>query len=387
MLPTIRLQPFHYRGKEVIGFDLLLDNTLEKEVRKLKGVKWCGERKLWYIPLSRESYELASTYFKSKLSLDASLLRRYLEQRKAVRPDARLPSVSKARADLLIHFPLSKENLKAFEQYQRLLKLKGYSPRTFETYCNAFHPLLRLLGDVAVSSLTKQHIQSYLLWLLEKKGATFSNLHTVINAVKFYFEKVEGREKEFYDLPRPKKSQKLPSVLSEGEIIGLIQQTKNLKHRTLLMTAYSAGLRVSELVALKISDVDSQRMLIHIKDGKGGKDRVVPLSQKLLLTLREYVRQYRPKDHLFEGEGEKPYSTRSAQMVLAEAKGKAGIQKRGSIHLLRHSYATHLLESGTDIRYIQTFLGHNSLKTTMIYTHVSKLKIGSIQSPLDKLNW
>ena len=205
--------------------------------------------------------------------------------------------------------------------------------------------------------------------------------------MKFYFEKVEGRGHEFCDLPRPKKSQKLPSVLAEEEIVSLIQQTPNVKHRALLMTAYSAGLRVSELVALKIRDVDSRRMLIHVQEGKGNKDRFVPLSHKLLLILREYVRQYRPKEYLFEGEGANPYSTRSAQAVLFVAKQKAGIQKKGSIHLLRHSYATHLLEAGTDIRYIQAFLGHSSLKTTMLYTHVSKLKIGSIQSPLDRLNW
>lgn len=387
MQPTVRLQPFHYRGGEVIGFDLLLDNELEKEIRKLRGIKWCGERKMWYIPLNKESYEKAKDYFKDKLCFDAALLRRYLEQRKTVKPLVQLPTVSKARAKLLIDFPLGKENLKAFEQYQSLLKLKGYSPRTFETYCNAFHPLLRLLGGVAVSTLTKQHIQAYLLWLLEKKGYTFANLHTVINAVKFYFEKVEGRGKEFYDLPRPKKSQKLPSVLAEEEVISLITKTGNLKHRALLMTSYSAGLRVSELVNLEVKDVDSNRMLLHVRDGKGSKDRMVPLSQKLLLTLREYFRQYRPQQYLFEGENQKPYSTRSAQMVLAEAKRKAGIKKKGSIHLLRHSYATHLLEAGTDIRYIQTFLGHNSLKTTMIYTHVSKLTIESIQSPLDRLSW
>jgi site-specific recombinase XerD len=243
------------------------------------------------------------------------------------------------------------------------------------------------LGEIRVSSLTKDQVQAYLLWLLEKRGYSFANLHTAINALKFYFEKVEGRGKEFYDLPRPKKRFKLPSILSEEEIIALIQKTRNLKHRALLMTAYSSGLRVSELVSLKIKDVDSKRMLLHVREAKGGKDRMVPLSQKLLLTLREYVAEYKPKEYLFEGEGNEPYSSRTAQEVLREAKKKAGIEKKGSIHMLRHSYATHLLEAGTDIRYIQAFLGHNSLKTTMLYTHVSSLKIESIQSPLDKLNW
>jgi site-specific recombinase XerD len=225
------------------------------------------------------------------------------------------------------------------------------------------------------------------LWLIKKRGYSEQHVHTSVNALKFYFEQVEGRTKEFYDLPRPKKPQKLPSVLAEGEVIALIKKTPNLKHKALLMTSYSAGLRVSELVHLKIADIDSKRMMLHIRAGKGKKDRMVPLSKRLLEILRQYFQQYRPKVYLFETEKGKAYDTRYAQAVLKEAKQKAGIHKTGSIHLLRHSYATHLLESGTDIRYIQAFLGHNSLQTTMRYTHVSKLKIESIQSPLDKLRW
>jgi site-specific recombinase XerD len=238
-----------------------------------------------------------------------------------------------------------------------------------------------------VSSLTKKQVEAYLLWLMDKKGYTKAGIHTTINALKFYFEKVEGRATEFYDLPRPKKASKLPDILAEEEIVDLIKKTDNLKHRALLMASYSAGLRVGELVTLKKSDIDSKRMMIHIRGAKGEKDRMVPLSKRLLETLRLYVMTFKPKEYLFEGEGGLPYGTRSAQLVLAAAKRKAGILKNGSIQSLRHSYATHLLEGGTDVRYIQSFLGHNSLKTTMLYTHVSKLKIESIQSPLDKLNW
>lgn len=387
MLPTVCLQPFHYRGSEVIGFDLLLDNELEKEVRKLKGIRWCGEKRMWYVPLNKESYEKAQTFFQQKITLDASLLRRYLEQRKGAALLLVKDRVSKKRATILHDFPLSPDNLKAFQQFQQLLVLKGYSPNTFRTYTNEFHHLLRLLKTVSVSTLEKKHVTSYLLWLIKKRGYSEQHVHTAVNALKFYFEHVEGRAKEFYDLPRPKKPQKLPSVLAEEEVIELIRKTENLKHRALLMTSYSAGLRVSELISLKITDIDSRRMMLHIRGGKGKKDRMVPLSQKLLLTLREYFRQFRPKQYLFETEKGEAYESRYAQAVLREAKAKAGIWKKGSIHLLRHSYATHLLEGGTDIRYIQAFLGHNSLQTTMRYTHVSKLKIESIQSPLDKLNW
>jgi site-specific recombinase XerD len=388
MLPAIILVPFHYRGAEQIGLDVQFNHLVEKGIRKFSGIKWCGERSLWYIPLNRSSYESFKTFCEGKATLQVSALRAYLEQRKASALLIRNDRVSKLRAEMLLYSPLSKDNLQAFHNFQDLLVLKGYSPKTIRTYSNEFHYLLRLLGEVSVASLEKKHLQSYLLWLIQKRGYSEAHAHTAVNALKFFFEQVEGRQKEFYDLPRPKKPQKLPAVLAEEEIIDLIQKTENLKHRALLMTSYSAGLRVSELVKLKIHDLDSKRMMLHVREGKGKKDRMVPLSKKLLETLRQYYRKYKPRVFLFEGEkvGE-PYSERAAQAALAGAKRKAGIRKKGSIHMLRHSYATHLLEAGTDIRYIQAFLGHNSLQTTMIYTHVSRLKIESIQSPLDRLTW
>jgi len=388
MLPLIILRPFHYRSEEVLGLDLGAHSELEKEVRKLKGIRWCGQNGWWYLPLGRENYERIRAFIAPFAHLDTRWLRQYLEQKKVVN-EAQLQTaaVSPRRLHQFITTPLCKENGEALKRYTELLQLKAYSKATLKTYTGAFYHLLRLLRNVSVTSLTKQHVQAYLLWLLNAKKYTEANLHTTINALKFFFEQVEGRGREFYDLPRPKKPQKLPSVLAEEEMITLIQKTQNLKHRALLMTAYSAGLRVSELVSLKIHDIDSKRMLLHLHGAKGKKDRMVPLSQKLLETLRVYFRQYRPRVYLFEPEPGKDYHPHYAQAVLREAKKKAGIHKKGSIHLLRHSFATHLLEAGTDIRYIQSFLGHQSLQTTMRYTHVSRLKIESIQSPLDKLTW
>jgi site-specific recombinase XerD len=352
----------------------------------LKGIKWCGEKNWWYLPLQKDSYLLVHEKLSKDVQFNTFPLKQYLDQRKHL-PVPSGKYLSKRKATMLLTTPLSTENAKAFEAYHNMLTLKGYSKNTIKTYCSELYALLRLLGKVSIASLTKAHVQSYLLWLLQQKGYSEAGVHTAVNALKFYFEKVEGREKEFYDLPRPKKPEKLPSVLGEEEMIALIKATPNLKHRTLLMTAYAGGLRVSELVSLQIKDIDSERMLLHIRGGKGKKDRMVPLSVRLLETLRHYYKQYRPKLCLFEGLDGKPYSTRSAQKVLSAAKKRAGIKKGGSIHLLRHSYATHLLEGGTDIRYIQAFLGHNNLGTTMRYTHVSRIKIETIQSPLDKLNW
>jgi site-specific recombinase XerD len=319
-------------------------------------------------------------------TLETSTLKKYLLQRKAVNPIS--GTIYRQRADLLIQHPLNGANLDAFTKFQAMLQLKGYSLSTQKTYCCEFHRLLRLLGAVSVNDLTKQHIMSYLLWLIKKKRYSEAHVHTAVNAIKFYFEQVEKRPREFYDLPRPKKPLKLPSILAEEEMVSLINNTDNLKHKALLMTAYSAGLRVSELVGLKIANVDSKRMMILIEQGKGKKDRMVPLSPRLLDTLRLYFKTFRPKVYLFEGDtpGES-YGTRAAQKVLAAAKLKGKVYKKGSIHLLRHSYATHLLEGGTDIRYIKELLGHQSLKTTLIYTHVSIKNIGKVQSPLDKLKF
>ena len=385
---TLTIQPLYERGIEALGIPKPLDKELEYTLRKIKGIKWSGTYKVWYLPLSRASYQLLADTLKGKAALDTYLLKQYLEQRKSVQPLRKQERVSRQRAQIMLQHPLSEDNLKAFCQYQQLLLLKGYRPQTIRVYCNEFHLLLRLLKQTPVSSLTKEQVQAYMLWLLKHKRYSYTHLHTTINALKFYFEQVQGRAKEFYDLPRPQKPLKLPSVLSEEEVVKLIQKTKNLKHKALLLTAYSAGLRVSELVNLRVRDIDSGRMLIHIHEGKGGKDRMVQLSEVLLEVLRTYYKQYKPSDYLFEGDkrGE-PYSSSSAQKVLKQVKGWAGVRKKGSIHMLRHSYATHLLESGTDIRYIQELLGHNSIKTTLRYTHVSKLKLERIISPADRLKW
>jgi site-specific recombinase XerD len=188
-----------------------------------------------------------------------------------------------------------------------------------------------------------------------------------------------------YELPRAKKEFKLPSIFAEEEIRRILFAVENIKHRAILCLAYAAGLRVSELVNMKLKDVDSRRMVITVRQSKGRKDRQVMLSEKLLYLLREYFKKYRPKEWLFEGNKGEQYSTRSIQEVLQHAKQKAGIKKKGSIHALRHSFATHLLEGGTDLISIKELLGHNSLKTTSVYTHVSKKHLSKIQSPLDKV--
>lgn len=199
-------------------------------------------------------------------------------------------------------------------------------------------------------------------------------------------EKVLGRPLRTYYVQRPKKERVLPNVLSEEEVATILKCAENLKHKAMLSLIYSSGLRLGELINLTIHDIDSKRMLIIIKQGKGKKDRVSLLSVKVLEILREYFKKYKPKDYLFEGQFGEQYSPTSVQKVFKIAKQKAGIKKKATVHTLRHSFATHLLEHGTDLRYIQSLLGHQSPKTTEIYTHITKRGLDKIKSPFDNLD-
>lgn len=212
-----------------------------------------------------------------------------------------------------------------------------------------------------------------------------STLNIIINALKFYYGEI--LKKDFiFEVKRPKKDRKLPVVLNREEIAKILLSITNIKHKAILTLIYSAGLRVGEIIKLKIEDIDTERMLIHIKGSKGRKDRYTLLSQRALEILKEYRKEYRPPKWLFPGQNkERHITTRTVEKVFANACRKAGIKKPVTVHTLRHSFATHLLEGGTDLRYIQELLGHKSSKTTEIYTHVSTKDIGKIRSPLDSL--
>ena len=385
-MTIVVLKPFFNRGEERMGIYFNHDGVVTGLVKKQKDCRWSNTQKCWHIACNRESYGALAAALHEKAALQTAALKTYLQQRKALVASVQ-STIVYAKAKRMMPYPLSEENLEALTEYRNLLVLKGYSPNTIRNYCYEFHLLLRLLGSKPVFELMKKQLCAYLLWLLEEKGASETKVHTTVNALKFYFEQVLKKPKEFYDLPRPKKPWKLPAVLAESEVLKIIQRIDNLKHQTMIMAGYSAGLRVSEIVGLTIQNIDSQRMMIHIQGAKGKKDRMVPLSKVLLETLRKYYVTYHPKKYLFEGQYGGAYSSRSLQEVLQKAKLKSQIFKVGSIHMLRHSYATHLLEAGTDIRIIQELLGHNSLKTTMRYTHVSKKELGKIISPLDKLSW
>lgn len=278
------------------------------------------------------------------------------------------------------------EGLKVPDEYQKTLILKKYSPRTVETYTSMFLRFMGYFRGRQIETITDEEIREYLLYLHQQKGVSDSYVNQAINSVKFYYEKILGRPTRKYYLQRPKGAKRLPEVLSEEEIRSILMSVDNLKHRCILYIVYSGGLRLGEVVSLQLRDIDSQRKCIRIRHGKGRKDRYTLLSEKALKLLRQYVRVYRPREWLFEGQSGEQYSERSVQEILYRAVKKARIGRHVTVHTLRHSFATHLLEQGTDITYIQELLGHSNIKTTLIYSHVTKRGIDGIRSPLDNLD-
>jgi site-specific recombinase XerD len=347
-------EPAVHRGKKVILIRFPYDQTLQAALRKrFSSAKWSATQKAWYLP-------------------DLPVVRQQL------RMVAQNMTESKIRD---IHWA----NQQAYLDMEKQLVLKKYSPSTVRIYLAELRHLLLLLKAFTVQDMTPKRIKDYFLYCIKNEQMGERKINGKINAIKFYFEQVLHRPRMFFDIPRPKKPVTLPKMLHKKEVKKLFQVVKNPKHALALKLCYGMGLRVSEVVGLKVADIDGQRMVVHVRGAKGKKDRYVPLPNSILPQLRTYYQAYRPKTYLLEGQYGGPYAKSSLQQVFKKAMKKAGINKQIGIHGLRHSYATHLLESGADMRFIQELLGHNSIKTTQVYTKVTPRSLSNIKSPLDSL--
>ena len=266
------------------------------------------------------------------------------------------------------------------------LQNQRYSPSTIKTYTETLAVFFKFHGKKETQEIRNEDFAEFINTYVIQLGHSYSYQNQFINAIKLFFGKVEQRYIVVEQIQRPRTENKLPNVLSKQEVKMILESLQNTKHKTMLCMIYACGLRRGELLKLKPQDILSDRLLLHIKQAKGKKDRIVPLSEKLLEMLRDYYKSYKPQVWLFEGQKSgNAYSERSLELVFKHAIKQAGITKPATLHWLRHSYATHLLESGTDLRYIQELLGHKSSKTTEIYTHVSTLSIQKIKSPFDDL--
>ncbi|MDO9038083.1 MAG: site-specific integrase [Lutibacter sp.] len=318
-------------------------------IKRIDGAKWSQSKRVWHIPDTEENR-----------------LRFNIEPLSYSQP--------------------SLEGIEHLEKFKQWLSSKRYSPNTIKTYGDALKSFLVFYRERPIQEITNYDVIVYNNEYILKNNLSASYQNQIVNAIKLFFKTILETKIEIEKIHRPKRAKILPNVLSKEEIKLILNAHSNIKHKTMLSLIYSCGLRRSELLNLKPSDIDSKRGIVIIRQSKGKKDRIAPLSTKILAMLRDYYTAYKPKTWLFEGQAENvKYDERSLSNVLKQALAKTKINKPVSLHWLRHSYATHLLESGTDLRYIQELLGHSSSKTTEIYTHVSTKSLQQIKSPFDDL--
>lgn len=350
----ITFSEIQHRNQKVILCAFQFDPQILKEFRKeFPSAKWSRTHKTWYLP--------DTTLFRKRLNLPLPEL-----------GDNWLPKIYE-------------HNKLEFIKFRNALTQKAFSPSTINTYLGEFAQLLILLKNNPVDQLNAERINSYFLYCIKTLKHSEAQIYSRMNAVKSYFKLVLNQETVFDKVIRPKPTKPLPKIFSKQEISKLFSVTKNIKHLLLLKMAYGMGLRVSELISLQVNDINLDRMQVHVRSSKGKKDRYVNFPESLIPLFMDYLKAYQPSQYLFQGQFLEQYSIRSAQAVFRNAINKAGINKNVGIHGLRHSYATHLIETGTDMVFIQKLLGNNHIKTTEVYAKVSNKILSKVKSPLDGL--
>lgn len=372
----ISLHHILIQGEKQIGIKYPADQQIIDTIERLTGAKWSDQYHMVYLFNNQTNLKRIFNLFRGIAWVDTSA---FIGKRGKPRMDSPLLSIEQYRQRTL-----PKGYRQCPEEFLLKLELKRYSMNTARSYISMFETFLNAHPDVPLSEMEEITVRTYLSSLVQMNRSD-SYLNQMINSIKFYFEVVMNMPNRFYEIERPRKQFTLPKVISIEEIEALLENTTNLKHKCILSLLYSAGLRRGELIDLKLTDIDSKRMVINIVNGKGNKDRVTILSPKLLEMLRNYYLEWKPKTYLFEGKVGEKYSGTSISKIVKKAAMKAKIEKNITPHMLRHSFATHLLEAGTDLRYIQTLLGHSSSKTTEIYTQVAINNLQQIKSPFDLL--
>jgi len=329
-------------------------------IKAIPGRFYHHQQKLWSVVNTTENLVLLKQIFGAS----------YEEQH---------PSKKAAIPKIDLSEPMKNELMRVQEK----IILKGYSENTWKAYRAALTYFFKYFECRNLIDVTKPEIESYVAKWIVKYKISETKQNTIINAIKFYYEQILEQPRAHYNIQRPKKSQTLPGVLSMDEVQAILKQPKNIKHQAILFTIYSAGLRLGEVLNLRLEDVRSADGYLFIKGGKGKKDRRTILSNHLLKILRQYYVKNKPSYWLFEGQTAGKYSASSVQSIFRKAVKSANVNPWATVHTLRHSFATHLLQQGTNLRYIQGLLGHASSKTTEIYTHLQKLDNSVVKSPLD----
>jgi len=371
-MKTIKLSIDTHDGQERLFAEFPFNHKLIDAVREIPGARWSRTKKKWHFNLSQQVVALLQEKLSSLAALDATLLKSQWKEKEKVKAE------KKVNGD--------DETIKAIDYFKLWMEQKRYSPQTIKNYMGQLIQFLTYYQPRSFKELTVEDVERYNHEVIVKKGLSVSFQQSMVGAIKLFYGQCQDTKMDLRKLQRPFNEHRLPQVLSKEEVQKLIALTKNIKHKAMLSVTYACGMRRGEVLNLKLKDLDKTRNLIRIEQAKGKKDRYVPYSSILRELLKKYYEIFKPKEYLFEGQYGGMYSGRSFELILKQSLAKTGIKKKVTLHTLRHSYATHLLESGTDIRYIQELLGHNSPKTTMIYTHVSSKKLSEIQSPFDDLN-
>jgi len=368
MKKVIKLFPLKHRNKDCVALRFDWDDQIKTTVMKL-GAKWTKTHKCFYI--------LNEAKLKQRLFINLKNLGCFVDY-------SAMPKLDKPKKASTKIVEMPKTHVRALQVFEDYLLGQRKSPSTIHTYSNFMKLFLQYYAKRDLSSIDLRAIEIFLEQVMAKRGYSLSSHRQCISALKHFSELNLGMKYDPANLYMPKKDKKLPVVLSSTEVVLILRATKNLKHRAIIGVLYSSGLRIGELLNLKLGDVDLERNSIYVKQGKGRKDRNCSLGQRIRPILLNYAQTYQPKVYLFEGEEEgKPYSASSIRQFLKRSCAIAKIQKHVTPHTLRHTYATHLLENGVDVRYIQELLGHSRPETTMIYTHVTERKINEITNPLD----
>ena len=336
--------------------------NVRKAIKKMNGSFWHPNQKLWSVVNTEDNF----THLKQICQGGYEL--------KSAPPFIAIPSI-----------PLNKKGTDALFNLEKALVLKQYSSSSIRTYKKMLSTFLIKFMHRDLQQVSKEDIEGFLYELIKKNNISESYQNQLINAIKAYYEHALGMPREYYDIKRPKKTLSIPNVLSQNEVLKILQFPKNIKHRAILWTIYSAGLRISELINLRITDVHSKEGYLFIKDSKGKKDRKTVLSEQLILLLRKYYKANKPSYWLFEGQTGGQYSTASIRAIFRKSVKATHSNPWSTVHTLRHSFATHCIENNVNLRHLQNMLGHNSPKTTEIYTRTIEINNKSIVSPLDLL--
>ena len=373
---TVTLKHLLINNEKQIGLKFYPDKLVQTVIKGLPNIKWSNDFGMAYLKNENNNLNIIFNDFKGVAWVNCA---HFFPKSNATRNNQPY-TINDYRNRIL-----EGNFRKCPEEFLLKLELKKYALSTAKTYINLFEIFINYYKEKDLKHIDENDIRSYLQQMVQQNKSS-SYINQMINSIKFYYEVVLGMPNRFYSVERPRKQESLPKVISLEEVQQIIKNTNNIKHRCIVSLLYSAGLRRSELLNLKLEDIDSKRMVINIKNGKGNKDRLTILSESVLKDLRVYYKEWKPKHYLFEGPKGDKYSAESILKIIKTAAQKGGIRKNITPHMLRHSFATHLLENGTDLRYIQVLLGHSSTKTTEIYTQVAINNIKAIKSPIELLN-